>query len=390
MKITVKNFQSLADVEIEAEGLTVILGRSNLGKSAFIRAVESALFNRSGEWFVRLGTSQASVAIEGLPSAAGDGQQVRWNKGPGINCFEVNGTTYDKVRRDAPPVLQEWGYRDIAIESGSTTRYLRPQVATQQEGPYFILKEPGSFIADVLTAASRLSVLMVAQDRCNADHKRQRQLLKIRSVDLEAAKAKTKTVEPAVALNDRIKVLHSELQRLRAEEERLSEIARLARQWRALSETLSLSVPEKTRTLEAEQSQQRWQEISELVEARSRLNIVAFFPEVTEIPEDLSARFSSLSSLAPLYSKLKTVPPLPAHIDFSIEQVEERLRQLSTIREQAELHQTVLSQLTGARIGVKAIKEECDRLEGELELLFSEAKVCPVCDQPLTHEVSSI
>ncbi len=85
MKIRVQNFQSLADVTVEAKGLTVIVGRSNLGKSAFIRALQGLLFNRPGDDFVRKNQKHASVSVEERPTDFGYPCPVMWEKGPGVN-----------------------------------------------------------------------------------------------------------------------------------------------------------------------------------------------------------------------------------------------------------------------------------------------------------------
>jgi AAA15 family ATPase/GTPase len=43
MHARIENFQSHADTQVEIEGFTVILGPSNHGKSALVRAVAAAL-----------------------------------------------------------------------------------------------------------------------------------------------------------------------------------------------------------------------------------------------------------------------------------------------------------------------------------------------------------
>lgn len=41
VKVSIKNFQSVSDIEFEIHGFTCITGPTNIGKSAIIRAISS-------------------------------------------------------------------------------------------------------------------------------------------------------------------------------------------------------------------------------------------------------------------------------------------------------------------------------------------------------------
>src|SRR5688572_7680246 len=71
MHLTVTDFQSLGRVEVEVSGLTVLVGPSNRGKSALIRALEAVLFNKPGDAFVRHGKKKAVVELLDVPTADG-------------------------------------------------------------------------------------------------------------------------------------------------------------------------------------------------------------------------------------------------------------------------------------------------------------------------------
>ena len=64
MKIKVENFQSIKNSEVEIEGLTVITGQNNIGKSALARAVGGVFSNLRGNSFVRRGEKYCSVEIK--------------------------------------------------------------------------------------------------------------------------------------------------------------------------------------------------------------------------------------------------------------------------------------------------------------------------------------
>ena len=78
IRVNVENFQSLADVEVQLEGLTALVGPSDRGKSALVRAISAALFNLPGEYFVRTGTESARVTIGWLKGSPGDAHVVVW------------------------------------------------------------------------------------------------------------------------------------------------------------------------------------------------------------------------------------------------------------------------------------------------------------------------
>ena len=52
-RIEVKDYQSLADVDIPFGRFTVIVGPSGNGKSALIRALKALCFNQVGHRFIR-------------------------------------------------------------------------------------------------------------------------------------------------------------------------------------------------------------------------------------------------------------------------------------------------------------------------------------------------
>ena len=51
-KLAVRGFQSLQNISLELGNITVIVGHSDSGKSALLRALEKASFNESGSSFL--------------------------------------------------------------------------------------------------------------------------------------------------------------------------------------------------------------------------------------------------------------------------------------------------------------------------------------------------
>ncbi len=64
-KIQVKDYQSIIKAELDIEdGLNVIIGKTNIGKSAILRAIDDAIFNKGNDDLVKTGKRYAGVLID--------------------------------------------------------------------------------------------------------------------------------------------------------------------------------------------------------------------------------------------------------------------------------------------------------------------------------------
>lgn len=196
MKIHAKNFQSLKDISLPVEGLTVIVGSSNAGKSALIRAASAALCNKSGNYFVRNGAKNAEVTIEGLPNVKGGTLDVSWEKGKKPTTFTINGEAYAKVGKGVPSKLEDAGYRDLSLRDVD----LRPLIASQSDPRgLFLLHESGHTLVEALAVASKLDLLADAIELCEADRRSLEVTVRTYLKQLEEARGAQETHEPVFA-----------------------------------------------------------------------------------------------------------------------------------------------------------------------------------------------
>ena len=72
MKVEIKNYQSIVSQTLEVEGLTVVVGKSNVGKSALLRSISASWFGQSGDYFIRDGTPNCEVRC------VFDGLEIGW------------------------------------------------------------------------------------------------------------------------------------------------------------------------------------------------------------------------------------------------------------------------------------------------------------------------
>ncbi len=173
-KLWLENFQSHERSEIEfVPGLNVIVGPSDQGKSAIIRALRWVLFNEPrGSDFIRTGASSCQVTVE---LASGD--RIVRLRGTGKNrytliradgteqVFEGFGTGVPKEITDAHGMPQV--YLDAAMAEPLNFSY-------QLDGP-FLLSETGATKAKAIGRLSGVQVIDAALRRLLRDLTTQQQ-----------------------------------------------------------------------------------------------------------------------------------------------------------------------------------------------------------------------
>lgn len=187
--LEVCNFQSIQQAKVRIDGFTVVLGSSDIGKSAFVRAVKFALTNASGTGFVRhglqcdrivKGTKKCkcfSKVVIGTPES-----EISWEKGDTVNCYTVlnraTGVTerYEGLDRGTPSFLS--GFQRIQV--GTSQELI--QIPKQFE-PIFLLNESGGVVADVLSDLAHLGKLNEASSLVSSDRKEVTTKRRIREED---------------------------------------------------------------------------------------------------------------------------------------------------------------------------------------------------------------
>lgn len=349
MKILVRNFQSLSLAELEVEGLTVVIGPSDIGKSALIRAVSAAFFGLAGDDFIRHGSTETTVEVIGAPKVNGGTIDVTWSKGKGINKFVIDGHTYDKVGRETPVHIQAAGYKDIVINDED----IRPQVADQFfDGNLFLLKRSGSFVHDVIAQASRLSILLRADKNCSTDLKRQRAEQRIRQSDLEIAKERLEKMSP-------IKEFHSRIQAIKAKFTSLKQLSSRLTSLRTTAETRHILIP--------------------LLDLK--------LPETIHLPDVLFQKAEKIQELIALaterklYLKLPDLPPSSKPIDFDgLSKMSSDMVLADTLAQERKL---VTKEVYDATASLKSIIQDGDMVKAELEEALASISICPVCERPM-------
>ncbi len=190
-EVEIENFQSIRQVSISIDGFTALEGRSNLGKSAIVRAIRCALTGAVGTDFVRHREGcervtrgrkeckcQSTVRIK-TPVMA-----LTWEKGDAVNRYTMTRPgeepqVYDSVFRGTPDFLLP-EFQKIRI--GDTPQLLQ---ISEQFNPIFLLDQSGPAVADVLSDVAHLEDVNTAIRLANKDRKDTSSTRKVRESDLK-------------------------------------------------------------------------------------------------------------------------------------------------------------------------------------------------------------
>jgi hypothetical protein len=388
VEITVRNFQAIGHASLRAEGLTVIVGPSDRGKSALLRAIEAGLFNRVGDGFVRVGQASAEVQL------VLDGHEVRWEKGSGKNRFMVDGTEYGRVGREAPPVLKTLGFRDELIGARVTeegTRLggevMRPQVARQFDS-IFLLDKPGGFVNETMVRLSRLGVLQRANRLCSADLRATKQTLGAQTEIAQQARAAADRLQPVVALRARVEALVARVIAMEAARQQLDALRALVAVRQTVVKMAQVQLPETSRAAMGRVVQRG------LVTATLRSQLVQralYQPRVGVLPAAARPdkrwwkRGELCQSVTPLLgdrrrtlARIGTLPP-PRQLD---QHILARVWLYQSLRPVAHTRQATVATLAALAEWGTRWEDTYQYALDQLAAFKRKIKVCPVCEQP--------
>lgn len=180
-RLEVTNFQSLAKADIELGAFTVIVGPSNSGKSALLRAVKAVVRNVNSPSAVRVGKNTFTAALtfgETTVSIERGKSQSTYRASAGNGPEEV----YTKAGRSVPEDIQAM----LGLPSPDNTPDL---VFSSQIDPPFLLAETGSTAAKILGDLTNVSRLHAASRESNRRRQEAEKMRKLREADADAVAA---------------------------------------------------------------------------------------------------------------------------------------------------------------------------------------------------------
>ena len=186
VRVRIKDFQSIKKAEILIEGLSVITGTNNSGKTAVMRAVRGVFTNPPAGPLVRKGEAHLSVEL-----VFGDGTTILWEKGwetparkTTVNRYKVNGVSLPLAGRGAPPEVAALGVCEIQASSDRVW----PQIAPQFTGSLFLVHRSGAAVAEALSDVDKVGRLTKALKLSEKDRRSTEAELRVRRKDVKAHK----------------------------------------------------------------------------------------------------------------------------------------------------------------------------------------------------------
>ncbi len=144
-KITLRNFQKWKRLEVETGQITTLIGPTDIGKSAVIRALGWIALNRpKGDAFRRFGTKTAGITLDI------DGRRLTRKRGA-ENAYTLDGENYKAFGSDVPePIADFLGVDELNFQ--------------QQHDPVYLLSESAGIIAKRLNKVVDLSSIDLVLD----------------------------------------------------------------------------------------------------------------------------------------------------------------------------------------------------------------------------------
>jgi len=350
LKVKVKNFQSIAEAELEVNGFTVVTGSNNSGKTALMRAIRGVFQNTSGHRFVRHGEAKCEVTI------SDDKHSVTWEKGA---KQKPKYTLDGKVMypgRDVPTELSCMGV--VPIRCSGTEIW--PQLAPQFQ-QIFLLDENGSAIAEALADVERVGKLNRALKKSNTDRKQTAGELKVRNKDKiqhENELLVFEGLDDVISQFESIEQAHALLE---VEEQKIQQVKTLIVQYNdALSEVeelqgiQSIDVPDRDVVVELAAMAKDCKRLRQMVD------------EYNEVTEELNQLGGAIDDVE--------LPSKQAFVD--INEARKEIQGLMDLQQEIEDAQ---SELDAISIELEQTKAEWQEAQADVKDLLREAKVCPTC-----------
>lgn len=249
-KISIHNFQSLQDVSLELKPLTVIVGPSSSGKSAFIRALRALAANRRGTDFITHGERISSISAHltsSDPLRTGTVTLTRSTQ-TSPNSYTVipddpnhplhPKAEFTKLGGDVPAPVSEF--------LGIPTEQIALSIAGQFDKPY-LLDASGTEVARTLGALTNAHIILSAARESNRQKLSTSQTLRTRADDLDAIKQRIPEFQALKAQREALQRAEDAIAAARALKDRIDRLI-------ALTETVLIAeqrIPALTQALAA-------------------------------------------------------------------------------------------------------------------------------------------
>lgn len=407
VKVRVQNFQSIEDATVVVDGLTVVTGPNNSGKSALMRAIRGVFTNAPGGPLVRHGCAHLTVTL-----TFDDSTEIVWEKGwekPGrkgktVNRYTINGMQIAGVGRGVPPEVEALGVREISAASDR----IWPQIAQQFDGTLFLVNRPGSAVAEALSDVERVGKLASALKASEKDRRAVNSELKVRRKDLLAHEERVqhyKGFEEVESLGDS---LHLSANHLRSQKTEIMEVEGLEVQHRNTSTEAaryasfdSIVLPDPSRVQKLARGIEKVTAYRQQhANAHQQAGLLTSFEALAiPFPTALKKQGEQLVALAELSEQWSELSAVSRRFEsFASLEIpdSERLQKLGlslgTVTDLRDRYSAALSNAEGLDAEMDDLAQKLAAAETEVKRLLGDRGECPTCKTihtGVTHETNA-
>jgi DNA repair exonuclease SbcCD ATPase subunit len=177
--ITIKNFQSLKDVDIPLAKFTVIVGESSSGKSAILRAINAVASNALASDNITQGAKYSAVSIKTEHGTATIERKVGGSSAYKVTQVGSKESSFTSVNRQVPSQVTE------VLGIAPNTKEVRSINFSGQHDPPYLLKDGASTVARVLGELTNVSTIFEAVKEASRRAKAANTIINVRRKDLD-------------------------------------------------------------------------------------------------------------------------------------------------------------------------------------------------------------
>lgn len=334
--------------------VTVIVGETDQGKSALLRALDAVCYNAlEGSSFVRDGCDKACITV-----FTAEGDRVTLEKGPQVNLYRLNDKTFDKIGRSVPEAVQKaLGIAELTVDSDSLKLQLQPQL----EAP-FLVTDQGVRATRFLGSVSKVAVIYQAVKLATV--KKKDAIISLSTLQLlfSEIKEKVASYDYLEGLGPEIAQLSSYEVRLENIEQERSALSNLQDKFKELQTLESGLVKQEDLLTEIKNHLNK--EFNILQETDRLLRLASLFDKLRQRKEALDFEISAAEARAELLLKLARF-----HERWALIQTEASV--LMRFQNLTEAGQDMTTAISIAEHKRQILKAQVNTLENEL--------ACPTC-----------
>lgn len=209
-KIVLSNFMAHAQTELKlSDGLTVLVGPNNIGKSTVAVALKILARNANSNFVMQHDQKECSISVE-----TSEGHSIQWIKRKSPS-YVINGQSKDRLGRGGTPPELDETLRLAAVEFED--KDFEPHFG-DQKSPIFLINRPPSQIAQFFSTTSDAEKL-VAMQRLHQRHRSEAQ------TKSKLLSAQNETIQQSIQSLESIPKLELELASLELESQSLLSLA---------------------------------------------------------------------------------------------------------------------------------------------------------------------